>query len=101
MIQEVRKKQKRAEELAQIWDSYFPSMPTGIEYWMVCLEDFPFNVVVQSIKQAARKRVQLKGQMTLEQMLSYVQSVCHSNLRVKVALEMRQNGDGEAGRTAA
>ncbi|MHB1938994.1 MAG: hypothetical protein ACYCOR_20830 [Acidobacteriaceae bacterium] len=101
MIQEVKKKRRRAEELAQIWESYFPTMPVGIEYWMVGLEDFPFNVMALAIKQAARgattrKRVQLKGEMTLEQVLTYMQSVCRTILKEKVALHIypeRQRGE--------
>jgi hypothetical protein len=96
MIQEVKKKHRRAEELAQIWESYFPTMPVGIEYWMVGLEDFPFNVMALAIKQTARKRVQLKGEMTLEQVLTYMQSVCRTILKEKVALHIypeRQRGE--------
>ena len=85
MIQEVKKKRRRAEDLAQIWKSYFSIMPVGVEYWMVSLDDFPFNVLALAIKQAARKRVQLKGEMTLEQVLAYVQSVCRTILKEKVA----------------
>ena len=98
MIQEVKKKHRRAQELAQIWESYFSTMPVGIEYWMVGLEDFPFNVMALAIKQAARKRVQLRGEMTLEQVLTYSQSACHAILKEKIALQVypeRQKGASE------
>ncbi len=107
MIQEVKKKHRRAQELTQIWESYFSIMPVGIEYWMVGLEDFPFNLMAMAIKQAARKRVQLRGKMTLEQVLTYMQSACHAILREKTALRIypenqrgaaavrRQNMDGK------
>ncbi len=74
MIAEITKQRKRADELVRIWDSYFPSLPVGVEYWMVAVEDWPLNVLVQAIKDVARKRVQMKGNMCLEEMLSYLQS---------------------------
>ena len=99
MIQEVKKKRRRAEDLAQIWKSYFSIMPVGVEYWMVSLDDFPFNVLALAIKQAARKRVQLKGEMTLEQVLVYVQSVCRTILKEKVAQHIYP--EKKRGQTAA
>lgn len=81
MIETVRKKQRRASELAEIWHSYFPASAIGIEFWMVNLDDFPFDVLAFAIKQTARKQVQLNGQMTLQQMTSYIRGCCYANLR--------------------
>ena len=76
---------------------------------MVGFDDFPFNVLALAIKQAARKRVKLKGEMKLEQVLVYMQSVCRTILKEKVAQHIypekkrgqtaarRKNAEGELG----
>jgi hypothetical protein len=81
MIETVRKRQRRASELVEIWHSYFPALAIGIEFWMVNLDDFPFDVLASAIKQTARKQVQLNGQMTLQQMTSYIKGSCYASRR--------------------
>jgi hypothetical protein len=85
MISATLKQRKRAEELEQVWESYFPTLPVGSEYWMVCLEDLPFGVLIKGIKHTARKRVQLRGHMTLEQMFAYLESSCNLTLKEEIA----------------
>lgn len=74
MIAEVQKRQQRAEELSRIWDCYFSALKgkAGTDYWIVLLEDHTFNVLVQVIKQLARKRF-TNHSMPLADMLSYVE----------------------------
>ena len=85
MISETLKQRKRADELSQVWDAYFPSMPVGVEYFMVALEDIPMVVLTKGIKHLARKRIQLRGNMTLEQMLSYLDSSCVLSIKQDIA----------------
>jgi hypothetical protein len=84
-INEALKRKKKASELAQLWESYFPSLPVGQEYWMVALEDIPVGVLIKGIKHVARKRVHLRGNMTLDQMLTYLESSCSLTLRDEIA----------------
>jgi hypothetical protein len=84
VISEISKQRKRADELSQIWESYFPALPVGIEYWMVALEGMPFGVLVKGIKHTARKRVQLRGNMTLDQMMTYLDSSCTLTLKQEI-----------------
>jgi hypothetical protein len=75
MIADVNKQHRRAFELTQIWDRFFPSLKgrASIEFWMVQLEDFTINVLGQAIKQLARKR--LTYDMPLPKMLEYVPQI--------------------------
>ena len=75
MIAETNKQHRRAFELAQVWDRFFPSLKgrASIEYWMVQLEDLTINTLGQAIKQLARKR--LTNDMTLPEMLEYIPTV--------------------------
>lgn len=75
MIADVNKQHRRAFELAQIWDRYFPSLKgrASIEFWMVQLEDHTLNTLAQSIKQCARKK--LTHEMKLQEMLEYVPTI--------------------------
>jgi len=72
MIDVINKQHRRAYELTQIWDRFFPSLKgkAPIEYWMVQLEDYTMNILAQAVKQVARKR--LTHEMTLQEMLAYV-----------------------------
>jgi hypothetical protein len=85
MINETLKQRRRADELSQTWDAYFPSVPIGVEYWMATLDEMPTVVLTRAIKHLARKRVQLRGNMTLEQMLTYLQSSCVLSLKQDIA----------------
>ena len=73
MIAEIQKRQQRADELSRIWDCYFSAFKgtASSDYWIILLEDHTFNVLVQVIKQLARKR--LTNSMPLADMLSYVE----------------------------
>jgi hypothetical protein len=75
MIADVNKQHRRAYELTEIWDRYLPSFKgrAPIEFWMVQLEDFNMNVLVQGIKRLARKR--LTNDMLLPEMLAYVAQI--------------------------
>jgi hypothetical protein len=75
MISDVNKQHRRAFELVQVWDRFFPSLKgrAPIEYWMVQLEDFTINTLGQAVKQLARKR--LTNDMTLPEMLAYIPQV--------------------------
>jgi len=85
MISETIKQRRRADELSQIWDAYFPSAPVDVEHWMAALDDIPMVVLTKAIKHLARKRVQLRGNMTLEQMLTYLESSCVLSLKQDIA----------------
>ena len=75
MIHDVLKQSRRAAELVQIWDAYFPSLKgqAPVEFWMPLLEDSTLNVLAQAIKQCSRKR--LTATMAVPEMLSYIQSI--------------------------
>jgi hypothetical protein len=75
MIADVNKQHRRAFELGQVWDRFFPSLKgkASIEFWMVQLEDFTINTLGQAIKQLARRR--LTQAMTLTEMYSYISQI--------------------------
>jgi hypothetical protein len=79
------KQKNKAILLTEMWDSYFPTLPVGHEFWMVALEDFPLGALIKAIKYTARKRVHLRGNMTLDQMLAYLESSCNLTLRDEIA----------------
>ncbi len=61
---------KRAEKVKVLWENYM-SVPVCIEQFMTWLDEFPAHVIVYGIKQAARKRALLQGEMSLEHTLAY------------------------------
>jgi hypothetical protein len=66
----VIKQRQQAERLRNLWMNYM-SVPLVIEQFMVWLDDYSSQVIVYSIKQTARKRAMLKGNMDLDYMLAY------------------------------
>jgi len=94
MIADINKQHRRAFELVQVWDRFFPSLKgsASIEYWMVQLEDFTINTLGQAIKQLARKR--LTHGMPLPEMLEYVPQVCKviAAERAQMVTNVRKDG---------
>ena len=72
MIADIDKQHKRATELAQIWDRWFPSLAgqAPVEYWMVMLDEFHINVLGEAIRRCAKQRV--KTPMTLPDMQTFI-----------------------------
>jgi hypothetical protein len=64
------KQRQQAERLRNLWMNYM-SVPLVIEQFMVWLDDYTPPVIVYAIKQTARKRAMLKGNMDLDYMLAY------------------------------
>jgi hypothetical protein len=75
MISDIDKQHKRATELAQIWDRWFPSLAgqAPVEYWMVMLDDFHINVLGEAIRRCARQRV--KTPMTVADMELFIAQI--------------------------
>lgn len=92
MIADINKQHRRAFELVQVWDRFFPSLKgrASIEFFMVQLEDFTINTLGQSIKQLARKR--LTHNMPLPEMLEYIPQISKviAADRVRLGLEKAQ-----------
>jgi hypothetical protein len=59
MIAEVEKRHRRAVELAQIWDRWFPSLAgqAPVEYWMVMLDDHQMATLAEAIRCCAKRRM--------------------------------------------
>lgn len=64
------KQRQQAERLRNLWMNYM-SVPLVIEQFMVWLDDYPPPIIVYAVKQTARKRAMLKGNMDLDYMLAY------------------------------
>jgi hypothetical protein len=75
MIADIDKQHKRATELAQIWDRWFPSLAgqAPVEYWMVMLDDHHINVLGEAIRRCARKR--MSTPMTLPEMQTFIAQI--------------------------
>lgn len=63
------------EQLSLVWQSYF-TIPLNKDVWAIALEDYSPDVIVSAIKKCARKKAS-SPEMTVKQMLSYIDSVCH------------------------
>lgn len=66
----VIKQRQQAERLRNLWMNYM-SIPLVIEQFMVWLDDYMPEVIVYAIKQTARKRAMLKGDMNIDYVLAY------------------------------
>ena len=64
------KQRQQAERLRNLWMNYM-SVPLVIEQFMVWLDDYLPEIIVYAIKQTARKRAMLKGNMDLDYILAY------------------------------
>lgn len=75
MISDIDKQHKRATELAQIWDRWFPSLAgqAPVEYWMVMLDEFHINTLGEAIRRCAKQRV--KTPMSVADMERFIAQV--------------------------
>jgi hypothetical protein len=99
MIADINKQHRRAFELSEVWDRFFPSSKgrAPIEFWMVQLEDFTINTLGQAIKQLARKR--LTHDMPLSEMLEYIPQISKviAADRIRLGLETARSAQTAGG----
>jgi len=66
----VIEQRRKAERLRNLWNNYM-SVPLCVEQMMTWLDSFEPDVIIYAIKQTARKRALMQGNMTLEATLAY------------------------------
>lgn len=64
------KQRQQAERLRNLWMNYM-SIPLVMEQFMVWLDDYTPEIIVYAIRQTARKRALLKGQMDVDYVTAY------------------------------
>ena len=71
-------KAQAAEQLSQVWESYFPGLVVDTRHWRLLLDQYEESVITKAIQRCVKKDETLKGVFTLKQMLSFVESVCYT-----------------------
>lgn len=78
----LQSKQQEAVELSLVWASYLPDS-VETTHWRLLLDLYSKAVITKAVRRCAQKRMTLKGNITLEQMLSFIESVCYRETQEK------------------